>query len=195
MASHPVNNVSWFGAAAYCNWLSESWGLTPCYYDNMEQPNWNADLSRNGFHLPTEAQWERAAGCDDALGHLRYSMVGEPICQNINFFDADAWEYCNPLLLASEPYTTPVGYYAGAASPVGCHDVCGNVSEWCHDWYDAAYYTKSPEINPEGAVTGAYRVGRGGTYYSMSHTIRTEDRGFCQPWGAGNGNGFRIALQ
>ena len=51
MANHPVVEVTWYGAAVYCNWLSESQGLTPCYNTNT----WECDFTQNGYHLPTEA--------------------------------------------------------------------------------------------------------------------------------------------
>jgi len=55
--NHPVVNVSWYGAAAYCNWRSEMEGLAPCY----DTSNWSCDFAADGYRLATEAEWEKAA--------------------------------------------------------------------------------------------------------------------------------------
>jgi len=57
MSNDPMVRVSWFGAVAYCNWRSQQEGLQPCY--NLS--TWECDFGKNGYHLPTEAQWEYAA--------------------------------------------------------------------------------------------------------------------------------------
>ena len=54
---YPVVGISWYDAVRYCNWLSEKKGYSACY----DTTNWSYDPTKNGYHLPTEAQWERAA--------------------------------------------------------------------------------------------------------------------------------------
>jgi formylglycine-generating enzyme required for sulfatase activity len=159
---HPVISVSWFGAAAYCNWRSLQEGLQPAY----DPATWEIDFAANGYRLPTEAEREYAArgglhkpyvmfpwGNSIEGGHANYNRSGDP------------WES-----LISE--TTPVGYYDGNQKPpgpdmrngYGLYDMAGNSFEWCHDWYDATYYSKSPKDNPRGPATGVERSLRNGSW-------------------------------
>ena len=68
MYEHPVLEVSWAGAAAFCVWLSEALGYDPCYEYDADMGTWTLITSHsvpNGFRMPTEAEWERAAGWDN----------------------------------------------------------------------------------------------------------------------------------
>jgi len=185
MEDYPVIEVSWYGAAVYCNWLSEANGLQPCYNTST----WNCDFSKNGYHLPTEAQWERAAAWDGSR-HYRYANGSDSIsCSVANYYDHG---FCNPLGLGSYPYTSPVGYYTGAASPVGCYDMSGNVWELCNDrWYRV--YTSDPVTDPTGPSSGSHRVARGGSWGRDDKHVRTTMRGRFDPQTAAYHYGFRVA--
>jgi len=184
MAEHPVVEVSWYGAAVYCNWLSESQGLQACY----DTSTWECDFSKNGYHLPTEAQWERAAAWDSAQNrHYRYGNGSDRISSATVNYDVN-----NPLGLSNYPYTSPVGYYTGVTSPAGCFDMSGNVWEWCNDWYDSGYYSQSPEHDPHNASTGAGRVLRGGPWFGDDWFCRSADRDWFSPTSTYYGNGFRV---
>jgi formylglycine-generating enzyme required for sulfatase activity len=98
-ANHPVVNVSWDDAVAYCQWLSEATGKE--------------------CRLPTEAEWEKAAGWDAEQGVKRTYPWGDE-------FDVSL---CN-MAESGIGDTTPVGVYPGGASPYGVMDMAGNVWEW-----------------------------------------------------------------
>ncbi|MBF0545522.1 MAG: SUMF1/EgtB/PvdO family nonheme iron enzyme [Candidatus Riflebacteria bacterium] len=105
---------------------------------------------QDGYHyrLPTEAEWEYAA---------RAGTAGQ-YPGNLN---AIAWYDTN-----SGNSTHPVG--EKLSNPWGLYDMIGNVSEWCQDWFDADYYPKSPENDPQGPTSGTKRVRRGGSWGSLS---------------------------
>ena len=186
MADHPVGDVTWYGAVAFCNWLSESHELQPCY----DTDTWTCDFSKDGYHLPTEAQWERAAAWDGSI-HRRYGNGSDNIsCSNANYYNGS--EYCNPMGFSSMPYTSPVGHYDGAPSPVGCYDMSGNVWEWCNDWVKREY-TSNPVTGPEGPSSGSTRVFRGGSWGSRGNSCRSAIRSGSYPWWPYSTVGFRLA--
>ncbi len=198
MEEHPVVMVSWYGAAAYCNWRSSMSGLQPCYSTS----DWTLNKpERNGYRLPTEAEWERAASWDGAR-HWRYGMMRDSIDPAF----ANYLEY-NPLWLKSYPFTSPVGWYNGtnpeqlrypdvitmnAVSPSGAYDMTGNVLEWCHDWFQDAYYIESPEANPKGPSEGMFKSVRGGSWSTTNPDCRTARRFRYLPANRENNLGFRI---
>ena len=201
MADHPVVGVSWYGAVVWCNWRSEKDGLAPCY----DLGDWSRfEPVRNGYRLPTEAEWERAAAWDGTQ-HWRFGFTSETIdTAHANFYNGLI--YTNPLGLGGAPYTSPVGWFDGvnlspnrneqsvdSQSPAGCYDMSGNVREWCHDWYVAAYYATSPASNPLGGSTGTYRVVRGGAWANSSYGARAASRLSYLPDLRSAEDGFRIA--
>ena len=190
MGDHPVVEVSWYGAAAYCNGRSVQEGYEQCY--NLS--SWECDFSRQGYLLATEAQWEYAARGECYLPYYKYPWCSNDIdCLNANHWDFwGSGDYCNPLGLSSFPYTSPVGYYG--ANNLGLYDMTGNVSEWCNDWYDYSYYSISPYDNPPGPVSGTDRVLRGGGWDYHADICRMAYRSRNYPDNRNYDHGFRIVL-
>ena len=195
MADHPVMEVSWYGAVAYCNWRSQMANLSACYsFDTWER----IEPVSDGYRLPTEAEWECAAGWNsERQQHWLYGVQSDTITTGrCNYNRA------NPLRLSSYPWTTPVGYYNGSnpgttdsPSPVACYDMSGNIREWCHDW-DGAYAAhdeQNPAENPTGPPTGPARVQRGGSWDNTAFYCRVACRVSNDPSSTQNVVGFRIA--
>ena len=187
--NHPVTAVTWYGAAAYCNWLSQKEGYLPCY----ETATWGCYYNRNGYRLPTEAEWEYAArGSQDPLinpdyfqyyNYPWYPNGNYPDKTKANFPDSgDPWENAtSPWTL---PWTTPVGFYNGSlqlqsvynwpgsmtsyqtgngTNTWGLNDMAGNVWQWANDWYQNEYYAGCPLTDPPGpemSQAGAMPDGR-----------------------------------
>lgn len=171
---HPVVNVSWNDAAAFCDWLSRK--------------------ESQRYRLPTEAQWEY--GCR-AGTTTRYSCGddAETLVQVGNVADAAVKaKYPQfPTISASDGYlyTAPVGRFRPNA--FGLYDVHGNVWEWCSDWYDGGYYGHSPVDDPTGPSAGSLRVFRGGGWSSNAGYCRSAYRNRGSADGRFDILGFRVA--
>jgi formylglycine-generating enzyme len=161
---YPVLYVSWYGATAYCKWLSEQTGKK--------------------YRLPTEAEWEYAAG--NGSRHTKYSWGdGEPAGKKGGNVADQTAKAKHPGWTVFENYadghvyTAPVGQYD--PNDWGLHDMTGNVWEWCSDWYGSDYYQNSPSKDPKGPTTGDYRVVRGGAWLYNPSLCRVADRGWLNP--------------
>lgn len=150
---YPVIEVTWEQTNAYCTW-------------------------RDG-RLPTEAEWEKAAGWDPVTGKSRLYPWGDespnPQLASYNRVDLD---------------TSPVDSYSDGVSPVGAYDMAGNVWQFTADWY--APYIFDIGFNPTGPATGKYRVVRGGSWADKDIVLlRVSNRGYQNPANAANQTGFR----
>ena len=176
-----VIHVDWYDAVEYCNWLSERTGLDPCYFGKGNLVE--CDFSANGYRLPTEAEWEYAArGGKNSYGFI-YAGSENP--------DEVAW-YANN----SNDQLHPVG--VKAPNELGLFDMCGNIFEWCWDWYDKDYYSASPYTDPLGPPPPQnpepwefIRVRRSGSWREDAENIRISSRGFDSVSYPGD-NGLRL---
>jgi len=195
-ATLPVENVSWYDAVEYCNALSQREGLAPAYTidKNRSDPNntGSSDTKRwlvtrnpnaNGYRLPTEAEWEYAC----RAGTTTPFSTGNNITTNNANYDGN-YPYNNNAKGTYRARTTTVGSFR--PNPFGLFDMHGNVWEWCWDWYGE--YKNEAQTNPTGAVSGAYRVMRGGFWFNYAGDVRSANRGSSYPSSRRSGIGFRL---
>ena len=182
---HPVKEVTWYGAAAYCDWLSLSSGIPQAY----DHETWACGPGGNpyraeGYRLPTDAEWEYVSRYQDQ----RIYPWGdtEPDCDLANFFYNG--DYC-------VRWTAPVASREAGAQPNHrrpIYDLAGNVWEWVNDYYECNLGT-SPITDPHGPPHGDARIRRGGGWGDAALGVRSAGRYRELPDGAYYNVGFRIA--
>lgn len=160
----PVNCVNWVQADAFCKW-SDTKG-----------------------HLPTEAEWEKAArgGLDGEV----YPWGDTLDCNYAVWNDGNATTGQGCI----GNFTMAVGSKPLGKNGYGLFDMAGNVWEWTADWYDEGYYSTSPTANPLGPAGGFDRVLRGGGFWgggAVNH--RASRRVGNDPSYADHGLGFRCS--
>ncbi len=156
----PCVEVTWYGAAAYCNYLSEKEGKTPCY--NLS--DWSCNVSENGYRLPTGEEWEYAAR--GGLSSKRFPWGDSALHSDANYYGYTGYSYdsssgYHSTYDAEWPQTSPCGAFL--PNGYGLCDMAGNVWEWCNDsngsgrmvrggsWRDSAFYARCghvPEHRP-----------------------------------------------
>ncbi|MBC8469188.1 MAG: formylglycine-generating enzyme family protein [Planctomycetes bacterium] len=161
---NPVEQVRWSDAVKYCNARSVAEGFQPCY----DLQTWQCDFSANGYRLPTEAEWEYACRAGS---------------KTMYFFGNDSSKLADYAWLDSNSGGKPRQVGQKKPNPWGLYDMCGNVWEWCNDFYQVDYYQQSPEEDPRGPKTGETKVVRGGAWKFSADSCRSgyrynEDPGY-----------------
>ncbi len=158
--NHPVIMVTWYGAKAYASWA--------------------------GGRLPTEAEWEYAAGGGNKSKGYKYS--------GSNKINEVAWYRENSQIIekaiSNGKGTHPIG--KKKPNELGIYDMTGNVWEWCSDWYGS--YGSAAETNPQGASSGSERVLRGGSWGNDAYDCRVAYRDSYNPSSSYYFIGFRIII-
>ena len=195
-SAEPVTYVDWLDAAAWCNAYSEMNGLQPVYFEDTERKKVYRsskidvspaiDASANGYRLPTEAEWEFAAGGGET-GRTAYA--GTSVLSELPSF---AWNITSCAASGANK-TWPVGLKKMNGS--GAYDMSGNVAEWCSDWYGSAWYGSSESVDPVGPLTGdnVARVVRGGSWSGTLRSCAVYARGQNKYSGKSGTIGFRLA--
>ena len=178
--NHPVTQVSWYDCDAYCNWLSQKTGKI--------------------YQLPTEAQWEYAAG--NGNKHTKYSWGnGKPIEKNGgNVVDETKAKFFNWARNSDNIFLNYDTGYSGTSqvgsfnpNEFGLYDMTGNVWEWCLDWLDDNFYkTNKQKLDPCNTQKDVYRSLRGASLINYTTTCRVAYRFGNLPDYRSGYYGFRV---
>ncbi len=200
----PVEMVTWYDCIEYCNRRSLKEGLAPYYtidktaadpanQNPEDEFKWTVtpNPGANGYRLPTEAEWEYAAGGGRLSRNFTYS--GGDTIETVAWFWKNSgdtaldglWNW--PTIERNKNRTQPVG--RKAPNELGLHDLSGNVREWCWDWYGEA---DTIGTAPAGVPAGALRLWKGGGWMGGDFCCEPSFRAGFEPHSKGYDQGFRV---
>jgi len=188
----PVENVSWYDAAAFCNRLSRKNNLAEAYKIEGESVTWNREA--NGFRLPTEAEWEYACRAGTTTPFNTETSIST---KEANYYGTYPYMietyYFQQRKLKTRPgeyreKTVRVGTFP--PNRWGLHDMHGNVWEWCWDWYGK--YPSDHQTDPQGPSSGTLKVNRGGGWNDFAKHLRSAYRASNPPGSRTFNLGFRV---
>ncbi|MCP5536391.1 MAG: SUMF1/EgtB/PvdO family nonheme iron enzyme [Akkermansiaceae bacterium] len=183
-SSYPIHTVSWYDAVKWCNARSEKYGLAPCYTINNTTYKTGSktpmiNYAANGYRLPTEAEWEKAARggltgkrfpWGDMIDHsnANYKANGSAYTYDVSAYTS--FTFHPNFTNGGQPYISPVASFA--PNNYGIHDMAGNLYDWCNDWLG----TYGETNNPTGPEAGSMRCIRGGAWWSEATALRCSRR-------------------
>ena len=181
--SCPVENITWFEAAEFCNRLSAVDGLPPCYRLKKTGVLWAVHC--HGYRLPTEAEWEYAARAGTTTPFAAGSCLE---AARANYHGG----YPLPSCPAGENREKTMPVKSFAPNPIGLYEMNGNVAEWIWDWY--APYPEEITHDPTGPRQTTLRRGvRGGSWFDPATFCRSACRGKAVPDARSPLVGLRVA--
>jgi formylglycine-generating enzyme required for sulfatase activity len=200
----PVEMVNWYDCVEYCNQRSIKERLKP-YYNidkNKKDPNNQTDIDdikwtvtinagANGYRLPTETEWEYAAGGGQLSKGYTYS--GGNDLDKVGWFWQNSgdknltgfWSW--PVIERNNCKTKPIG--GKEPNELGLYDMSGNAREWCWDWYGDL---QSNGTGPKGSSSETGRVWRGGGWLGGDFCCEPSFRGSYEASGRGPDQGLRV---
>jgi len=184
-SNYPCVEVTWHGSQAYCNYKSDMEGLERC----IAFTNWSCNWNANGYRLPTEAEWEKAAR--GSVTGMRFpwsdkNIITHSMANYKSYWESDSPYYSydhatnagynSAFATGTHPYTSPEGYFA--ANDYGLYDMAGNVYEWNNDWIASDWYSQAgaTNANTRGPTSGSYRVLRSGGWVFSANDSRCANR-------------------